>query len=348
MISLNKKSSLRNSLFLLLLSFQMQAQKNNSGVYDRIYDFEDGMAKVLGFDSEEGYIDKKGNEVIPLGKFKFSDHSYSNGLKTIRVPGESQTKYGFIDKNGTIKIEPIYENAYPFKDGLAAVQKNGKWGYIDTNGKTVINFKYKRISFFSEGLASVALDEKYGYINQKGELIIPYQYDWTFWFTEGLAKVNDGYKSTYYINTKGERKFTDNTNDLNNGEFSSDLAIIKQNEKEGFINKEGKIVIPPSYDKAFRFSGDIAIAIINRKYVLINKKGSVISDQSYDDALYFKNGLCSVKLNKKWGCLDTTGKIVIPIIYDRIGSFSEGLLSVNLNGKNFYIDLNNNCKIFCD
>ncbi|OXB17865.1 WG repeat-containing protein [Flavobacterium reichenbachii] len=347
MISLNKHVSFRNILFFLLLSYHVQGQKNNSNAYDRIYDFEEGLANVLGFNSEEGYIDKNGNEVIALGKYKYSGQSFSNGLKTIRVPGEGQTKYGFIDKNGTIKIEPIYENAYPFKDGLAAVQKDGKWGYIDTSGKTVINFKYKRISFFREGLASVALDEEYGFINQKGELIIPYQYEWTFGFTEGLAKVNDGYK-TYYIDTKGERKFTDDTNDVNNGEFSSGLAIIKQNDKEGFINKEGKTEIGPQYDKAYKFRGDIAIVIINGKYVLINKKGSLISSQSYDNAYYFQDGLCSVKLNKKWGCVDSTGKIIVPIIYDEIGFFSEGLLSVNLNGKNFYIDQNNKCKIFCN
>ena len=38
----------------------------------------------------------------------------------------------------------LYENAYDFNDGLAAVRSKttDKYGYIDTSGNTVIDFEY--------------------------------------------------------------------------------------------------------------------------------------------------------------------------------------------------------------
>lgn len=64
-------------------------------------------------------------------------------------------KDGFMDRTGTVVIEPRYEKAYPFKEGLAAVQVRGRWGYIDTNGRTVIEPRFAMAGFFSEGLADL-------------------------------------------------------------------------------------------------------------------------------------------------------------------------------------------------
>ena len=47
-------------------------------------------------------------------------------------------KFGFITKEGTFAIEPKFEGAKNFSDGLAAIEENGKWGFIDTTGAIVI------------------------------------------------------------------------------------------------------------------------------------------------------------------------------------------------------------------
>ncbi len=56
----------------------------------------------------------------------------------------------------TTLVEPTYDAAGYFYEGLAAVKKDGKWGYIDETGKTVIDFKYDYAGEFNEGYAVVA------------------------------------------------------------------------------------------------------------------------------------------------------------------------------------------------
>ena len=52
-------------------------------------------------------------------------------------------------------IEPQYEAAASFNEGLAAVKQNGKWGYIDETGAMVIQPKYDWAGYFREGVAVV-------------------------------------------------------------------------------------------------------------------------------------------------------------------------------------------------
>lgn len=52
-------------------------------------------------------------------------------------------KYGFIDKDGNIVVDYIYDDAKEQNEyGFAAVKKDGKWGAIDTQGNTVCETNY--------------------------------------------------------------------------------------------------------------------------------------------------------------------------------------------------------------
>ncbi len=60
---------------------------------------------------------------------------------TSLFPIKKDGKWGYIDKTGKIIIDPQYDDAWPFSEGLAAVmivdEETGKWGYIDKTGKYV-------------------------------------------------------------------------------------------------------------------------------------------------------------------------------------------------------------------
>ena len=47
-------------------------------------------------------------------------------------------KYGFVDKNGKVIVDYIYDDATEQNDyGFAGVKKDGKWGAIDSTGAVI-------------------------------------------------------------------------------------------------------------------------------------------------------------------------------------------------------------------
>ena len=90
-------------------------------------------------------------------------------------PVKIQGKWGYIDKTGTININPRFEEAKPFSEGLAQVRIGEKWGYIDPSGELVIAPKFKATEPFSMGFAGVHTDNGFGYIDRKGKVVVtPY------------------------------------------------------------------------------------------------------------------------------------------------------------------------------
>jgi hypothetical protein len=116
---------------------------------------------------------------------------------------EQTFKYGYVDESGRLAINPMYEGASLFHDGLAAVcvgkgcymsypKKEGaeaQWGYIDKSGKTVISPQFDSAGDFHEGLSSASVGGKYGYIDMNGKFVINPQYTWANNFEDGVAQV---------------------------------------------------------------------------------------------------------------------------------------------------------------
>jgi len=156
----------------------------------------------------------------------------------------SNGKDGFEDRRtGKIVIEPKYDSASWFSEGLAAVELNGKWGFIDKTGKMVIEPKYDMAEDFSEGLAAVELNHKWGFIDKTGKMVIEPKYNVAEKFSEGLAGVE-----------------------------------VELDTKVGYIDKTGKMVIEPKYNEAGPFSKGLALVELNGKYYCINTKGEVVKE----------------------------------------------------------------------
>ena len=99
-------------------------------------------------------------------------------------------KWGFKDENGKEVIPPIYTEALPFKEDMAAVEMNGLFGYINRENVLVIPYKYDTAGSFSEGWANVTLGEKCGYVDKTGKETVPFIYDAATPFTgEGYGRV---------------------------------------------------------------------------------------------------------------------------------------------------------------
>lgn len=74
-------------------------------------------------------INLQGQVSIPYGKFDYIG-DFHNGLAVAAKNG----KYGFIDANGDVVIDFIYDFAAPFTDVFALVAQNGRYGFVDKYG----------------------------------------------------------------------------------------------------------------------------------------------------------------------------------------------------------------------
>ena len=86
-------------------------------------------------------------------------------------------KYGYKDGGGKIVVEPRYDLAYPFTEGLAAVRLDGKYGYLNESGKEVVTPKYDFSWHFIGGFATVKLGGKFGFIDVTGKEVIEPRYE---------------------------------------------------------------------------------------------------------------------------------------------------------------------------
>ena len=51
------------------------------------------------------------------------------------------------------------------------MRQSGRWGFVDPNGKLVINPQFDEAESFANGLARVKMDGRFGYVNASGKYI---------------------------------------------------------------------------------------------------------------------------------------------------------------------------------
>jgi uncharacterized protein YnzC (UPF0291/DUF896 family) len=235
--------------------------------YDWAETFSEGLAAV-GLKGKLGYIDKTGNEVIPL-KYDLIGEFSANGLAKVYL----DEKWSYIDKTGN-EVTPVkYDEIRAFSaEGLAKVRLDGKWGYIDKTGNEVTPIKYDEIEAFSvNGLAMVKLDGKWGYIDKTGNEVTPIKYDKISKFPlDGLVRVELNGKYGY-IDEIGNEVIPAIYEEIR---MFGDLAKVKLAGKYGYIDKTGKEIIPVKYDRIGDFSADgLVMAVLDGKSGYISKTG---------------------------------------------------------------------------
>jgi len=161
-------------------------------------EFSQGLAPALLGDRKTGkygYIDKTGKFTIepqfddakPFSEglaavgFWYNGRWSRRSFHSLELEGSksfTDSKYGFINRFGTLVIKARFNRADSFSEGLAAVctgrNIQGPWGYIHRTGKFAIEPQFKVADRFSHGLAQVRTkDGEDCYIDQKGRVVWP-------------------------------------------------------------------------------------------------------------------------------------------------------------------------------
>ena len=262
-------------------------------IYEDAGYFSDGLACVKQA-GKWGYINTSGEMVIPC---EFDDDHYSsrldfnNGYAVINKDG----KFVVIDKTGTI--------AFPFPINGSELERLScygvaftKNGIVYANGNVIADCSFLSVEPFTNGYAFFSeltsdSEVKYGVVSQSGEITARYLDFTPVYSNKSISWGQDMQLLTRTLMTS----------------FSEGLAAMRLNDKWGYINPTGEIVIDFQFDT-------VVEDLVDYTY------SSQYSENPGAEA--FNNGLAKVHINGKWNIIDKQGNFLLDKLYDSIESIS--------------------------
>jgi len=267
-------------------------------------------------------------------------------LKVFHFSTEHIKKYGFMDDENKIVINPKYENALDFSEGLAGICTNGKWGFIDTSDILVIACKYDNVCSFHNGFAGVAyrkfdtgMSYIWGFIDKTGKEITQINYEKLNDFSEGFAVVKKSYDEFQFIGENGEVKFLEtfcDADSFKNGyakvsKYSGNVNRYNNKEKQkGAININGEFI----NEHKFKELTEDKMTDLPDKIISLIGSDNEVDDILDDNVFYF------VKKKKKWGIFNKQKHILCQFIFDEIKRVNSDYILVKQGTYKGLIDNN--------
>ncbi|MBX3042835.1 MAG: WG repeat-containing protein [Candidatus Kapabacteria bacterium] len=261
-------------------------------------------------------IDEEGKAIFNPINLKFVA-GYSEGFYKVYLEIDSIKIWGFMNDKGEVAV-PMCDDVRLFRNGMAMISdlidKDSElrlFGFINKEGKMIVPKEFLDAVDYSEGLAWVMNRDYRGYVDTTGKMVIP-------WDTTGFGSAfNEGL-----------------------------AAMTNKDDRFGFINKKGEVVIPYQYDEVTNFVNGLARVNILGKWGFINQKGELEIEADYDFALDFVEGFCFVGVPERnatnykpnWGIINRGGGKVVDFRYEDIRDFHQGLGAVLEDGKWKIID----------
>lgn len=280
----------------------------------------------------------------------------------VLLPVNVDGKYGYINTDARMIIEPQFDIAAEFAEGLAMVGKKSgadyRYGYIDEKGVVTIPIKFQDALPFSEGRAAVRFRDYYGFIDTSGNFIAEPEFDRAFSFSEGVARVSKRVAGTFdtlygFVDKRG--KVIIKPQYVYALDFSEGLAGFavagKETLKMGFIDKRNRVVIKTKFNIVGPFSEGLAVVAQNgtsylykgavmiaeeskagMKVMYVNKRGSVVIRGNFETAESFSEGFARVEIDGRCSYIDRAGKVMIQTQFPQkaeCGNFVEGLAAIN-------------------
>lgn len=259
-----------------------------------------------------GCMNLEGRLVVPL---KYHDISFiyndSNAHDGVVFVNNGVGKFGLVDLEGNQILPCVYDFISVFYGDFSIVNKDNKYGIVNKKGMEIIPMEYDNISSF--------YFEKF--------------------FSYGCEKYD--FESAFYLEKNGETKVvnlsrSDVKFDKTHIETPYDYESLIRNNKYGYVNYLGE-EIPCQYQNARRyFSEGLAAVVKNNKVGFIDKDGTVIIPFKFYYAVdlfglnsnnlgVFSEGVAAMANNNlKWGFIDKQGNTMIPFVYDWADCFHHG------------------------
>lgn len=221
-----------------------------------------------------------------------------------------------------------YDEIFPFQFGYAVTKNNNLYGIINSEGKELIPNEYislkhyenetykakKGSQYYSITISKDAVKiiyNKFDFIKLENSLNFQIYKNYKYGFADKRLKPLSPiiYDSIYF--------------------FSPHIYVVKNNDKYGLTNENGKVIIPIAYQgfKVSKFNDSVFFAKSNNHWKIINSLNKSIFESDFDDIepIKFsdKNAVLILNKNQKFGIGDTKGNIILVPQFDKIHSFEK-------------------------
>ena len=143
------------------------------------------------------------------------------------------------------------------------------WCFLPASARHVgwaLKAEYEVISDFSEGIAPAKKNGKWGYVTDRGTELLAPEYDVAYPFSEGMGVLAANNHTLIAIIDRTGNLIPVREKlqiDSRFAAFSDGLLLVSQNNKWGYLNKDGLLSIDCKYDIAYPFSEGLAAAVLN-------------------------------------------------------------------------------------
>ncbi len=251
-------------------------------------------------------------EKISFGDYKWTDGAFKTLRSANRLPFQKEGKFGLMNPQGKIIVEPKYEMMGTLVGNMMPVKYKGHFGYIDSMGKTKIEFFLDDAHNFSDGMAIIKKDGNFGAMDQNGKLLIPLKYYELLDFADGVSICKASYKDVFY-------QFIDQKGNLLGEEYQGKTTNQFKNQNLKPIIADGTTITKKNLSLPSEFGSNTA----------------------------FSEGKVLVSIQNKFGYINEDGSLAIPFIYEFAYPFHQGIALVYRNNKSYYINQQGKCVLGC-
>lgn len=269
-------------------------------------------------------------------------------------------KWGVIDNNANIVIEPTYDEMIIIPDNkkdvfICTENINYENNTYDTK---VLNSKNKEVlkqynkiqaienydeynNLWYEAVLKFEKDGKYGLINLDGKTLLEANYADIYalkGIKDSLVTIKD--KKTGIVNSKGDEVVPNNYSEVKSLGVDTNLYIVKNEDKYGIYNK-----LDTKYQEIKQLNNkDYYCVKENNKYKLIDKEEKEVFNLKFDDIKEVKENVVIYKNNKKYGAYDITSQKEIKCEYEDLKYTSNNNFIAKKDKSYGIIDIDNNVK----
>lgn len=263
--------------------------------YHYIMRSQDGYFIPVDQESTMAVFNRKGEQVLPaeytmIGEYEEeSSVEFKLFIKGITIALKNEY-WGVIDEQGKEILPFEYERLSLLDNGWLIAVKDGKEGVIDHQGKVIIPFEYESLSYAEgvfmmdkrlpdeQSIKNNATVRYSGILDSQGKELIPPQYDYVTPLP-GAKNYTVYTKGSYRLFDAAGKALSDATWDYI-GEGLDGMLEVSKNNRWGYINEKGEVLIKPQYDYVTSIKPNYILTFRGKRQQLLDKQGCVLIDMA--------------------------------------------------------------------